>query len=48
VTISSCSFSNNEAGYVCAHAQKFPSPPWETHILLVVSRAAVSLSMMAQ
>ena len=29
MTISSCTFSSNEAGYVCAHAQKFPSPPWE-------------------
>ena len=28
--------------------QNFPSPPWETHILLVVCRAAVSLSREAQ
>ena len=32
----------------CAFAQKFPSPPWETHVLLVVCRAAVSMSRLAQ
>ncbi len=27
------------------HACKTPSPPWETHVLLVACRAAVSMSM---
>ena len=29
VTFSSCTITGNTAGYVRAHAQKFPSPPWE-------------------
>eukprot|EP00900_Chrysochromulina_parva_P004464 jgi/Chrpa1/14018/Chrysochromulina_OHIO_Genome00000092-RA len=33
VTISSCTISGNTAGNV--RAQKFPSPQWETHVLLV-------------
>ena len=51
VTISSCTISGNTAGDVrarCAHAQMFPSPRWETHVLLVVCREAVSLSPVAQ
>jgi len=48
VTISSCTISGNAAGYVRAHLQKFPSPPWETHVLLVVCREAVSLLGEAQ
>ena len=36
VTFSSCTITGNTAGtYVRAHARKFPSPPWETHVLLV-------------
>ena len=35
VSFSSCSMTGNSAQYVRAHAQKFPSPPWETHVLLV-------------
>ena len=30
VTISSCTISGNTAGNVRAHAQNFPSPPWES------------------
>jgi hypothetical protein len=48
VTISSCTISGNTAGIVRAHPQKFPMPPWETHLLLVVCRAVVSMSMVAQ
>jgi len=33
---------------VRAHAQNFPSPPWETHVLIVVCRAAVSTSLPAR
>ena len=29
VTFSSCTITGNTAGYVRAHAQKFPSPRWE-------------------
>jgi hypothetical protein len=29
VTITSSSIYRNTAGYVRAHVQKFPSPPWE-------------------
>jgi hypothetical protein len=28
--------------------ENFPSPPWETHVLLVACRAVVSMSMVAQ
>ena len=48
VSISSSTISGNTAENVRAHAQKFPSPPWETHVLLVVCRAAVSMSGEAQ
>jgi len=48
VTISSCTISGNTAYYVRAHPQKFPMPPWETHVLLVVCRVAVSMSGVAQ
>jgi hypothetical protein len=48
VTISSCTISGNTATYVHAHAQKFPSPQWETHVLLVAYRAVVSQSSEAQ
>jgi hypothetical protein len=41
VTITSSSISGNTANYVRAHAQKFPR--WETHVLLVVCRVAVSM-----
>jgi hypothetical protein len=41
-------YSNTAGNYVRARLQKFPSPRWETHILLVVCRAAVSMSGMAQ
>jgi hypothetical protein len=34
--------------YVCNRLQNFPSPQWETHVLLVVCRAAVSMSGLAQ
>jgi hypothetical protein len=33
---------------VRAHVQMFPSPQWETHVLLVACRAVVSQSMEAQ
>ena len=36
VSFSLCTITGNTAYYVRAHAQnKFPSPPWETHVLLV-------------
>jgi hypothetical protein len=45
VTITSSSIYGNTANYVRAHDQKFPLPPWETQVLLVVcSGAAVSTS----
>jgi hypothetical protein len=44
VAISSCTISENTAMGVRAHAQNFPSPRWDTHVLLVVCRAAVSPS----
>ena len=37
VTLSSCTITGNTAHWVRAHAQKFPSPQWETHVLLVVA-----------
>jgi hypothetical protein len=46
VAISSCTISGNTAAYVRTHAQKFPSPH-KTHVLLVVCRAAVSMSTLA-
>jgi len=55
VTITSSSIYGNRAGYVRAHVQKFPSPrwedapsPWETHVLLVVCRVVVSMSVLIQ
>jgi hypothetical protein len=48
VTIRSSSIYGNTAGKVRAHVQKFPLPPWETHVLLVVGRVVVSMSMEAQ
>ncbi len=50
MTISSCTISGNTAsnGGVRAHAQKFPSPSRETHVLLVACRAVVSQSLEAQ
>jgi hypothetical protein len=47
VAISSCTISGNSAGEVRAHAQKFPSPPWETHVHSFVCREAVSWSGVA-
>ena len=32
----------------CRDLAKFPSPSWEIHVLLVVCRAAVSMSLLAQ
>ncbi len=39
-----------QPSFICAgtHVQKSPSPRWETHVLLVVCRAAVSLLGVAQ
>jgi hypothetical protein len=48
VAISSCTISANTAQGVRDHAQSFPSPPWETHVWLVVRRAVVLMSMEAQ
>ena len=47
VIISSCTISGNTAKRVRAHAQNFPSPPWETHVWLLVCRAVVLLSSVA-
>ena len=35
VTFSSCAITGNTANLVRHHWQNFPSPPWETHVLLV-------------
>ena len=48
VSFSSCTITGNTATYVRAHAQKFPSPRWETHNLLLVCRAAVSMFTVAK
>jgi hypothetical protein len=48
VTITSSSIYGNTAYWVRAHLQNFPSPSWETHGLLLVCRAAVSLPHLAQ
>jgi hypothetical protein len=48
VAISSCTISDNTANAVRAHAQNFPSPLWETQVLLLVCREAVSLSILSQ
>jgi hypothetical protein len=36
-------YSNTVPNYVRADIRNFPSPPWETHVLLVVCRVAVSM-----
>ena len=41
VTISSCTITGNTASSVRAHTQYFPLPRWETHVWLLVCRAAV-------
>eukprot|EP00900_Chrysochromulina_parva_P006723 jgi/Chrpa1/16051/Chrysochromulina_OHIO_Genome00018894-RA len=41
VTLSSCTISGNTANSVSPHVQKFPSPRWETHVLLVGGGVAV-------
>jgi hypothetical protein len=43
VSIVNSQIYSNTAPYVRAHLQNFPSPPWETHLFLVVCRAAVSM-----
>ena len=48
VTITSSLISGNTAYFVRAHSQNFPSPQWETHVLLVACRAVVSQSLEAQ
>jgi len=48
VAFSSCTIRGNTASGVRTHPQKFPMPPWETHDLLVVCRAAVSTSLPAR
>jgi len=48
VTITSSSIYGNIASNVRAHLHKFPMPPRETHVWLVVCRAVVSLSHPAQ
>jgi hypothetical protein len=48
VTITSSSIYGNTAYWVRAHLQNFLSPSWETHGLLLVCRAAVSLPHLAQ
>ncbi|KOO31403.1 hypothetical protein Ctob_015846 [Chrysochromulina tobinii] len=48
VTITSSSIYGNTAYAVRAHVQSFPSPQWETHVLLVAYRAVVSQSSEAQ
>ena len=47
VSIVNSQIYSNTADYVRADIRKFPSPQWETHILLAVCRAAVSMSMVA-
>ena len=47
VTFDSCNITGSTAQDVRARAQNFPLPRWETNILLVVCRAAVSLSTRA-
>ena len=48
VTITSSSIYGNTAKGVRAHIYYFPSPPCETHVLLVVCREAVSMSILIQ
>ena len=49
VSFSSCTITGNTMwlNNVRAHAQKFPSPRWETHNLLAVCREAAAVSMLA-
>ena len=47
VSIVNSQVYSNQATNVRARLQKFPLPPWETHVLLVACRAAVSLSRVA-
>jgi len=48
VSVMNSQIYSNTAAFVRARLQKFPSPQWETHILLVACRAAVSMSGEAQ
>jgi hypothetical protein len=48
VTITSSTIYGNTVNGVRTHARKYPSPPWKTHVLLAVCRAAVSLLGEAQ
>ena len=48
MTFSSCTITGNTAYYVRAHPQNFPTPLWETHNLLAVCRAAVSMLAVAK
>ena len=48
VTFSSCTITGNTAGYVRAHAQKFPSPRWDSHMFCACAcRGAVCTSRVA-
>ena len=48
VTLTSSTIYGNTVNGVRTHARKYPSPPWKTHVLLAVCRAAVSLLGEAQ
>jgi hypothetical protein len=48
VSIVNSQIYSNTASHVRAHLQNFPSPPCETHVLLVVCRAVVLLFTEAQ
>jgi hypothetical protein len=48
VSIVNSQIYSNTVTYVRTHLQKFPSPPWKTHVLLVVCREAVSVSLPAR
>ncbi len=48
VSIVNSQIYSNTAASVRAHLQKFPSPPWETHVWLDVCREAVSTSLPAR
>jgi hypothetical protein len=48
VTITLSSIYGNTANGVKAHIYNFPLPPCETHVLLVVCREAVSMSILIQ
>ena len=47
VSIVNSQIYSNTANSVRTHLQKFPSPPRETHVLLVVCREPVSMSLPA-